>query len=67
MQFMPILANLLCVMSYNYGLYKDVVFVAAEFMSIFANVARKGGRGERHLGLEGTCSPIWGEILEFRF
>ena len=38
MQFMPILANLLCVMSYNYGLYKDVVFVTAELISIFANI-----------------------------
>ena len=46
---------------------RHVVFVAAEFMSIFANVARKGGRGERHLGLEGTCSPISGEIVELRF
>ena len=40
----PILANLLCVMSYYYGLYKDVVFVTAEFISIFANI---------------VCAHIW--------
>ena len=58
------LIRLLCFVS------RYVVFVAAEFMSIFANVARKGGKGEkggrRGKGMQGLLRRSSSQIIEKR-